>query len=455
MTVVPALGLVLLSMIVLCVRPASSQSFVGVNYGEVADNLPSPEATVKLLKSTTISKIRLYGANPGMLKSLAQTGISIVIGTSNADISKLAINPSAAADWVSTNVVPFVPSSKISTISVGNEVLLYGDDGLKSQLLPAMQNLHKALVDRKLDSNIKISTVHPMSILAQSDPPSSGTFKSADADVLTGILSFLKQTASPFMINPYPFFAYSGDPRPVTLAFCLFQPNPGRRDANTGISYTNMFDAQVDAVRSAVNGLGFETVELVVAETGWPHAGDANEVGANVENAKAYNKGLISHLNSNVGTPLMPKKTIGTYIFALYDEDMKPNPTSERSFGLYRPDQTANYDVGLAKTSSAEQRNVKISPSASEKKKWCVAKPGVSDVELQANIDYACAQTEVDCQRIEIGGACYLPNTLLSHANFAMSLLYQSSEKKPWDCDFSKTATVTDKNPSTVNTCIY
>lgn len=315
---------------------------------------------MKLLKSTTISKIRLYGVNPGMLKSLAQTGISIVIGTSNADISKLAINPSAAADWVSTNVVPFVPSSKISTISVGNEVLLYGDDGLKSQLLPAMQNLHKALVDRKLDSNIKISTVHPMSILAQSDPPSSGTFKPADADVLTGILSFLKQTASPFMINPYPFFAYSGDPRPVTLAFCLFQPNPGRRDANTGISYTNMFDAQVDAVRSAVNGLGFETVELVVAETGWPHAGDANEVGANVENAKAYNKGLISHLNSNVGTPLMPKKTIDTYIFALYDEDLKPNPTSERSFGLYRPDQTANYDVGLAKTSSAEQRNVRI-----------------------------------------------------------------------------------------------
>ena len=32
----------------------------------------------------------------------------------------------------------------------------------------------------------------------------------------------------------------------------------------------NMFDAQVDAVRSALNSMGFKNVEIVVAETGWP-----------------------------------------------------------------------------------------------------------------------------------------------------------------------------------------
>lgn len=96
---------------------------------------------------------------------------------------------------------------------------------------------------------------------------------------------------------------------------------------------------------------GFKDVEIVVAETGWPYKGDPNEVGTTLENAKAYNGNLINHLRSKVGTPLMPGKSVDTYIFALYDEDLKPGPSSERSFGLFKPDLTAVYDVGLAKSS--------------------------------------------------------------------------------------------------------
>lgn len=55
-----------------------------------------------------------------------------------------------------------------------------------------------------------------------------------------------------------------------------------------------------------------------------------------------------------VGTPLMPGKSVDTYIFELYDEDLKPGPTSERSFGLYRTDSTMIYDVGLSKSASTQ-----------------------------------------------------------------------------------------------------
>ena len=88
----------------------------------------------------------------------------------------------------------------------------------------------------------------------------------------------------------------------------------------------------------------------MVAETGWPYKGDSNEVGTSIENAKAFNGNLIARLRSMVGTPLMPGKSIDTYLFALYDEDLKPGPTSERSFGLFKPDLTMTYDVGLAKS---------------------------------------------------------------------------------------------------------
>lgn len=103
-------------------------------------------------------------------------------------------------------------------------------------------------------------------------------------------------------------------------------------------------------MHSALKGMGFKDVEIVVAETGWPYKGDSNEVGPSLDNAKAYNGNLIKHLRSLVGTPLMPGKSVDTYIFALYDEDLKPGPGSERSFGLYRPDLSSIYDVSLSKS---------------------------------------------------------------------------------------------------------
>ncbi|KAJ6846837.1 putative glucan endo-1,3-beta-glucosidase 7 [Iris pallida] len=444
----PLLFFIVSAVTLLFCAAASAQSFIGVNYGQVADNLPPPDATARLLQSTSISKVRLYGADPAIIRSLANTGISITIGASNGDIPALAADPSAASGWVSANVLPFLPSSAISTVSVGNEIFQLADPSLSTQLLPAMQNLRSALAASPLSSSVKVSTVNTMAVLSQSEPPSSGAFHPELLPSLRGVLGFLNQTGSPFMINPYPFFAYSSDPRPETLAFCLFQPNAGRPDAKTGITYTNMFDAQLDAVRSALAAAGFPGTEIVVAETGWPYRGDADEPGASVENARAYNGNLVKRLQSKVGTPLMPGKPVDTYIFALYDEDLKPGPTSERSFGLFRPDLTMTYDIGLTKSGSGSGQARNSSGA------WCVPKEGATDEQLQADLDYACAQSVVDCGPIQPNGACYEPNTLRSHAAYAMNQLYQASGKNSEDCDFSQSATLTSENPS-YDACVY
>ncbi|XP_021900795.1 glucan endo-1,3-beta-glucosidase 7 [Carica papaya] len=434
------------------VNLANSQSFIGVNYGQVADNLPPTSATVKLLQSTTIQKVRLYGSDPAVIKALANTGIGIVIGAANGAIPALASDLNFAKNWVNTNVAPFYPASKIILITVGNEVMTSGDQNLMNQLLPAMQNMQNALDSVSLGGKIKVSTVHSMAVLKQSEPPSSGSFDPSFADVMKGLLGFNKNTGSPFAINPYPYFAYRSDPRPETLAFCLFQPNAGRFDSNTKINYMNMFDAQVDAVHSALSSMGFKDVEIVVAETGWPYKGDSNEVGPSVENAKAYNGNLIAHLRSMAGTPLMPGKPVDTYLFALYDEDLKPGPTSERAFGLFKPDLTMTYDVGLMTKGGSSQTpaspKAPTNPSPSPKNPvWCVPKADVSNAQLQANLDYVCGRG-LDCSPIQPGGACFEPNTIASHAAFAMNLLYQTAGRNPWDCDFSQTATLSSNNPS-------
>ncbi|KAL9276405.1 hypothetical protein ACSQ67_026058 [Phaseolus vulgaris] len=432
---------------------ANSQSFIGVNYGQVADNLPPPDSAAGLLKSTSIGKVRLYGADPAIIKALANSGIGIVIGAANGDIPSLASDPNAATQWVNANVLPYYPASNITLITVGNEILTLADQSLVSQLVPAMRNLQNAL--NAASVKIKVSTVHSMAVLTQSDPPSSGLFNPALQNTLKQLLAVLKDNKSPFTINPYPFFAYQSDTRPETLAFCLFQPNSGRVDSGNGKLYTNMFDAQVDAVHSALSAMGFQDIEIVVAETGWPSRGDSNEVGPSLENAKAFNGNLINHLRSLVGTPLMPGKSVDTYIFALYDEDLKPGPGSERAFGLFKTDGTMAYDAGLAKSS---QQTPSTSPKtpvtpAPNTSGWCVPKAGISDDQLQANIDYACSQG-IDCGPIQPGGACFEPNTVASHAAFAMNLYYQTSAKNQWNCDFSQSATLTSQNPS-YNACIY
>ncbi|XP_047336498.1 glucan endo-1,3-beta-D-glucosidase [Impatiens glandulifera] len=443
---------------------SNSQSFIGVNYGQIADNLPPPSATAKLLQSTSIQKIRLYGADQAIIKALANTGIGIVIGAANGDIPAMANDPSFANNWINSNVVPFYPASKIILITVGNEVVLSGDRNLMSQLLPAMQNLQNALNSIGLGGKIKVSTVHAMAVLRQSEPPSSGSFDPGFGDLMKGWLEFHRETGSPFPINPYPYFAYTSDPRPETLAFCLFQPNSGRFDSGSKINYMNMFDAQVDAVRSALNSMGFNDIEIVIAETGWPYKGDGNEVGPSIENAKAYNGNLIAHLRSMVGTPLMPGKSIDTYFFALYDEDLKSGPTSERSFGLFKPDLTMTYDAGLLKGNQMNTPSTpkvtpvtpisNVPPKMQKTGSWCVPKGGLQEAQLQTNLDYSCSQQENDCGPIQPGGACFEPNTVESHATYAMNLVYQNLGRNPWNCEFSQTAMLTQTDPS-YKSCHY
>ncbi|KAJ0536116.1 putative glucan endo-1,3-beta-D-glucosidase [Helianthus annuus] len=254
---------------------ARSQPYIGVNYGLVADNLPPPSASAKLLQTTSIGKVRLYGADPSVIKALANTNIGITIGAANSDIPSMAADVTFAKSWIGSNVLPYYPASKIILINVGNEVLQYGTPELKTQLLPAMKNMQSALDELSLGGKIKVSTVHSMSVLGQSEPPSAGRFDPGVVDLLKGLLEFNK-------------------------------PNAGRPDSGTNVKYMNMFDAQVDAVRAALNAMAFNDVEIVVAETGWPYKGGDDEAGATVENAKAYNGNLVAHLRSMVGTPLMP-----------------------------------------------------------------------------------------------------------------------------------------------------
>ncbi|KAI5073265.1 hypothetical protein GOP47_0011278 [Adiantum capillus-veneris] len=310
----------------------------GINYGKVANNLPAPAEVVSLFQSISITKARLYDTDPLVLKTFRNTDISFLVGVANEDLASLA-SPEAATRWVETNILPYYPTTDITGIIIGNELFSGTDTTQLALVLPAMRNIYSVLMTLNLQRKIRVSTTHSFAVLGSSYPPSSGVFNPAIANsYMKPILQFLALTNAPFMINTYPFFAYKGSPGEVSLQYVLFEDSTGTHDANTGLVYYNMFDAQLDAVYFAMAALGYPNVSLVVAETGWPSAGDANEVGATLPNAQTYQRNLFKHLSSGQGTPLRPNASMEVYFFALFNENLKPGPTSERHYGLFKPD---------------------------------------------------------------------------------------------------------------------
>ncbi|KAJ6418840.1 hypothetical protein OIU84_002090 [Salix udensis] len=245
------------------------------------------------------------------------------------------------------------------------------------------------------------------------------------------------------MINPYPFFGFSPD----TLDYALFRPNSGVFDENTKLSYTNMLDGQLDAVFSAMKLLGFSDIEIAIAETGWPSQGEPSQLGVDAGSAAQYNRNLMQHVTSGAGTPLMPNRTFETYIFGLFNEDLKPGPISERNFGLFRPDMTPVYNIGILRAKAKSSIPTNPVPGTS----GCA---GAEVEALQRNIDYVCGLEVELCKPIQEGGACFLPNTVRAHASFAMNAYYQGTEKNDYDCDFKQTAAVSNVDPSYGN-CKY
>ncbi|KAH7852042.1 hypothetical protein Vadar_019827 [Vaccinium darrowii] len=84
---------------------------------------------------------------------------------------------------------------------------------------------------------------------------------------------------------------------------------------------------------------------------------------------------------------------------------------------------------------------------------WCVCKEGMGDAVLQKTLDYACG-AGADCNTIKQNAACYSPNTVRAHCNYAVNSFFQKKGQAQGTCDFAGTAVVTTTDPSTTG-CSY
>ena len=324
--------------------------------------MPQPEKVLVLLSTLNLTKTRIYDTNPQILSTFSKSNIEVIVTVENEILNQLD-DPQQALQWVNSRIIPYLPSTKITGIQVGNEVFTDDDTTLLQHLVPAVINIYNALA--KLGyANIWVSTPSSLAVLETSYPPSAGSFKGEISSMMYQFLNFLQTTKAPFWINAYPYFAYKDDPDSIPLDYVLFNPNQGMVDPTTNLHYDNMLYAMADAVSFSIAKMGFKGIEVRVSETGWPSRGDPNEVGASPQNAATYNRNLLKRQMANQGTPLNPRMRLEVYLFALFNEDLKPGPTSERNYGIFRPDESMTYNVGIS-TLTTTSPSSSSSPSAS------------------------------------------------------------------------------------------
>ncbi|XP_010257592.1 PREDICTED: glucan endo-1,3-beta-glucosidase 4-like [Nelumbo nucifera] len=439
-------SVIFLIVLMFCV---GTGAFVGINIGMDVTDLPSASDVVAILKANQITHVRLYDADNRMLNALAGTGIEVMVGVANEEVLGIGQSPSVAAAWINKNVVSYLPSTNITAIAVGSEVLTSIPNAAPI-LVPAMNYLHNALVASNINFQVKVSSPQSMDMIPRPFPPSDATFNSTWSSIMYQFLQFLKNTGSFYMLNANPYYGYTKGNGIFPLEFALFEPLSLTKqivDPNTLFHYPSMFESMVDATYYSIEALNFSGIPVVVTETGWPWLGGANESDATVENAETYNSNLFRRVLNDSGSPSQPSLPIRTYIYELFNEDKRPGPLSEKNWGLFFTNGTPIYPLSFSSSD-------RLTANSSGIGLFCVAKPGADVSSLQSGLNWACGQGQANCSAIQEGQPCYDPNTLQDHASYAYNDYFHKMQSIGGTCDFSGTATTTAVDPSH-GSCVF
>ncbi|KAL5980728.1 hypothetical protein ACLOJK_028637 [Asimina triloba] len=417
-------------------------AFVGVNIGTDMTNPPPAADVVKILKAQGITHVRLFDADHKMLTALANTKIEVMVGVTNEDLLGIGESRTTAAGWVNKNVAAFVPATNITAITVGTEVLTTIPNAAPV-LVPAMWYIHSALVASNLDSVVKVSSPISMAMMPKPFPPSTATFNSTWNNVMWQFLNYLKRTDSYFMLNVHPYYGYTGGNGIFPLDYALARTLPRNKqivDPNTLLHYTSMFDAMVDASYYSMEALNVSGISILVTESGWPWLGGANEPDASVDNALVFNSNLIRHVLNGSGTPSQPTTPISVYIYELFNEDLRPGPTSEKNWGIFFPNGTAIYSISFS-------GSAQLGGNSSGVGAFCVAKNDADSSSLLTALDWACGQGSANCSAIQAGQPCYEPNTPKNHASYAFNDYFHRTRSSGGTCDFGGAAMISSVDP--------
>uniref|UniRef100_A0A6N2LK06 glucan endo-1,3-beta-D-glucosidase n=1 Tax=Salix viminalis TaxID=40686 RepID=A0A6N2LK06_SALVM len=423
---------------------------VGVNWGTMASN-PLPRNTVtNMLKDNGVNKVKLFDSDSPTVKSLAGTGIEVMVGIPNNQLYILAGDIEDAEDWVKENITTYLHDGGVDIryVAVGNEPFLSSYNNTFDNItFPALQNVQKALDKAGVGDKIKATVALNADVYeSHSDKPSDGDFRKDIKDLMIKIVKFLHQNKSPFVVNIYPFLSlYQNAGFPFDFAFF----DGGKTISDKNVSYSNVFDANYDTLVWTLKKNGADDLKIIVGEVGWPTDGNIN---ANNKLAKKFYDGLLKKLVAKKGTPLRPGQ-LDVYLFSLVDENQKSIAPGhfERHWGLFYYDGQPKFPIDLSgkgndKMLVAAKGVQYMSPQ------WCVLNEENKNLTMIADdLSYACSLA--DCTRLDYGSSCNKMD-LDGNVSYAFNMYFQMNGQEEDACDFNGLGMIVKTNASR-GSCLF
>ncbi|KAL5698088.1 putative glucan endo-1 [Ranunculus cassubicifolius] len=325
------------------------------------NDLPNPQEVVALYKSQGINKMRIYHPNQQLLQALRGSDIELMLGVPNTELQSLT-DKAAATRWVETNVLSYLPDVKIKYVAVGNEVTPINRHSIYAPfVVPAMTNIYDSIRSAGHWGQVKVSTSIDTGVLETSYPPSAASFRGNVLSYMNSVIGFLSDTQAPILVSVYPYFGRASNGSNITLPYVLFtKTTPEFTDPGNNLQYYNLFDAELDGLyaatekvsgassNSTLNNTHLSNVSYVVTETGHPKAASSGQIldtgDETIDNACTYYQNVIRHVRK--GTPKRPEVPIETYLFAMFDENLKA-PGIERHFGLFYPNKAPACEINF------------------------------------------------------------------------------------------------------------
>lgn len=288
----------------------------------------------------------------GVLKAWKDEGyddIEVMFGIPNYALANVSID----ASWIE----PLLPYRDIITsISIGNEPFI-GDAA--KRFAPLLNDVCVSVAKAIDDFGRFASITIPFSMViigSNSYPPVAGHFDPEKFQMFDTCLSIMDQQNASFTINIYPYVTYL-DTSSVSLEYATGSVPSGSSQCfdDSGKEYCNLFDAQYDTVRYALDSAGYTSMDLQIGEIGWPTggqpAGPYLRSGANVQVACDFINSLLRKGYMELTPRLrqlqiegswLEKDHIQMYLFEAFDESLKDTMNGtipfETSWGIWTED---------------------------------------------------------------------------------------------------------------------
>lgn len=342
---------------------------------------------------------------PFTLQAVSQNHPQLGVSVNHENLNEVSSTILMAEKWVRTHVLAHNPSTNITTIVVGPNLLCINkqDEDISKLLFRSMKNIHHTLTRWGLEKEIKVSVSLSSSCFLQDFTQS----------FINPILSFLEDINSTYSLPTHPSFP--------AVDLVNSHSNSMKK---LGFLHINKLNLILHTPKHAIpTGRKLSFVESMPALP--------SEISPIPSNGRAET--ATSPLPPLVGIT-SPTPLVGPAIPPPYPYNLPPcNP--------YIGGGGSN-GGGVAAAPPV------VAGGHHHEGLWCVAKPSVPSDQLQEALDYACGEGGADCEAIGPSGSCYNPDSVVAHASYAFNSYWQKNKKNGGTCGFGGTAMLISSDPS-------